>query len=335
MPSSSSTSSTFQIEYPTCNCGKPSPMRKSKTKENPGRRFLGCGNYEIFNWVHRKFHNKDVCSDLNVKKAAEFVTNIETDTQVLLENLQLGQAFEGWRDGIPTIGTFGFVPVSDFDNKNKKECGVVVVEKQEEELSSDNQEDYNHVIDWKKCKEEEVDPLLLYPAFGYCGLTTTYYYDENAPINKSEMKMSCYHEVGCEQPEGDEEKWNEMKKKKERTTLADLFSSADHSDGIHDTKPEYRTNHINPDSNSNINPVNDDLTNKKKTKKKRGQYWLGKKLIPGVGDDDTTHPIKKLNQLMTRMLKRKIHPDVLEAKTVHHQDPSTCRLFTQPEDITD
>ncbi|KAH7855616.1 hypothetical protein Vadar_026769 [Vaccinium darrowii] len=46
MPSSSSASSTFQLEYPTCNCGKPSSMRKSKTKENPGRRFLGCGNYE-------------------------------------------------------------------------------------------------------------------------------------------------------------------------------------------------------------------------------------------------------------------------------------------------
>ncbi|KAH7835231.1 hypothetical protein Vadar_024192 [Vaccinium darrowii] len=47
MPSSSSSaSSTFQIEYPTCHCGKPSPMRKSNTKENPGRRFLGCGNYE-------------------------------------------------------------------------------------------------------------------------------------------------------------------------------------------------------------------------------------------------------------------------------------------------
>ncbi|KAH7851053.1 hypothetical protein Vadar_006728 [Vaccinium darrowii] len=46
MPSSSSTTSNMQIEYPICNCGKPSPMRKSKTKENPGRRFLGCGNYE-------------------------------------------------------------------------------------------------------------------------------------------------------------------------------------------------------------------------------------------------------------------------------------------------
>ncbi|KAH7841383.1 hypothetical protein Vadar_029157 [Vaccinium darrowii] len=46
MPSSSSASSTFQLEYPICNCGKPSPIRKSKTKENPGRRFLGCGNYE-------------------------------------------------------------------------------------------------------------------------------------------------------------------------------------------------------------------------------------------------------------------------------------------------
>ncbi|KAH7847502.1 hypothetical protein Vadar_026853 [Vaccinium darrowii] len=46
MPSSSFASSTFQLEYPICNCGKPSPIRKSKTKENPGRRFLGCGNYE-------------------------------------------------------------------------------------------------------------------------------------------------------------------------------------------------------------------------------------------------------------------------------------------------
>lgn len=46
MPSSSSTSSIFQLEYPICNCGKPSPIRKSKTKENPGRRFLGCGHYE-------------------------------------------------------------------------------------------------------------------------------------------------------------------------------------------------------------------------------------------------------------------------------------------------
>ncbi|KAH7841386.1 hypothetical protein Vadar_029227 [Vaccinium darrowii] len=66
MPSSSSASSTFQIEYPTCHCGKPSPMRKSKTKENPGRRFLGCGDYEkgkkncdYFYWIDPDFKDKE------------------------------------------------------------------------------------------------------------------------------------------------------------------------------------------------------------------------------------------------------------------------------------
>ncbi|KAH7857674.1 hypothetical protein Vadar_015240 [Vaccinium darrowii] len=66
MPSSSSASSTFQIEYSICHCGKPSPMRKSKTKENPGRRFLGCGNYEkgkknceYFYWIDPDFKDKE------------------------------------------------------------------------------------------------------------------------------------------------------------------------------------------------------------------------------------------------------------------------------------
>ncbi|KAG5548687.1 hypothetical protein RHGRI_014138 [Rhododendron griersonianum] len=54
----SSSSATTQYEYPTCLCGNPAPLRRSKTIANPGRRFLGCANYEIkekrckyFYWV--------------------------------------------------------------------------------------------------------------------------------------------------------------------------------------------------------------------------------------------------------------------------------------------
>ncbi|KAH7839799.1 hypothetical protein Vadar_009060 [Vaccinium darrowii] len=73
MPSSSSASSTFQIEYPICNCGKPSPVRKSKTKENPGRRFLGCGNYEkgekncdYFYWIDPDPKDKEMEDKIEV-----------------------------------------------------------------------------------------------------------------------------------------------------------------------------------------------------------------------------------------------------------------------------
>ncbi|KAI8548315.1 hypothetical protein RHMOL_Rhmol07G0264800 [Rhododendron molle] len=30
-----------------CYCGEPTPLRKSGTQKNPGRRFFGCANYEV------------------------------------------------------------------------------------------------------------------------------------------------------------------------------------------------------------------------------------------------------------------------------------------------
>ncbi|KAI8535603.1 hypothetical protein RHMOL_Rhmol10G0186800 [Rhododendron molle] len=30
-----------------CYCGEPTPLRKSGTQKNPGRRFFGCANYEL------------------------------------------------------------------------------------------------------------------------------------------------------------------------------------------------------------------------------------------------------------------------------------------------
>ncbi|KAG5548635.1 hypothetical protein RHGRI_014100 [Rhododendron griersonianum] len=32
-----------------CFCGKPTPLRKSGTEKNPGRRFFGCANYKT--WI--------------------------------------------------------------------------------------------------------------------------------------------------------------------------------------------------------------------------------------------------------------------------------------------
>ncbi|MCL7045504.1 hypothetical protein MKW94_014373 [Papaver nudicaule] len=83
--------------------------------------------------------------------------------------------------------------------------------------------------------------------------------------------------------------------KKKRTTLAELFS-ADSVDiamkktGLDETKPE---------------------SNMKSSATKTG-HSFGKKLMPPKGE---TRVIKKLHKMVTKMLKKKIHPD-LESKQV-------------------
>ncbi|MED6222143.1 hypothetical protein PIB30_061617 [Stylosanthes scabra] len=60
MASQSSTSSQRSIRKRgslTCYCGEPPVLKCSKTKENPGRRFWSCTNYDIgrgcnfFSWA--------------------------------------------------------------------------------------------------------------------------------------------------------------------------------------------------------------------------------------------------------------------------------------------
>ncbi|CAL5339870.1 unnamed protein product [Camellia sinensis] len=133
---------------------------------------------KIFNWVHRKFHHKDGFGG-NVKKSTE------TECQVLLENVTLVEVLGGWIDGILTIGTFGFDPSTDFDQKN--ECPLVEEEEEEEDDDDD---------DMKECDDEEEQSLLV--------LTV-----------KADLRD---YEVGLDS----EELEGDMRKKK-RITLADLF----------------------------------------------------------------------------------------------------------------
>ncbi|KAH7837124.1 hypothetical protein Vadar_009940 [Vaccinium darrowii] len=106
MPSSSSASSTFQIEYQICNCGKPSPMRKSKTKENPGRRFLGCGNYEkgkkncdYFYWIDPDPKDKEMDDKIEVLQSEKRALHLKCQEmenvvqELVKENKKLKKKF--------------------------------------------------------------------------------------------------------------------------------------------------------------------------------------------------------------------------------------------------
>ncbi|GFY93525.1 NAD-dependent protein deacetylase HST1-like protein [Actinidia rufa] len=238
---------------------------------------------KIFNWVHRKFHPKDGFEQ-NGKKQPK-----ETETQVLLQHeVTLADLVDGWREGLLTIGTFGFDPFTQFDQNIV--CQVVEKEDEscdDEEYGVDYEFDYEN--DSKGLDEEELDPLVS-AAFG----------DENDHV----------YEMGFESKDSEDERWN---KKRERITLADLFSADSEVSAKGDCckmKPDYS-------KKSDLH-----------LQSKKGLSFA-KKLIPRVGDDK--RPIKKLHQLMSKMLKRKIHPDLEAEMQKTPIVPTICGLLP-PQD---
>ncbi|XP_058189920.1 protein TILLER ANGLE CONTROL 1 [Rhododendron vialii] len=220
----------------------------------------------IFNWVHRKFHHKDGFVQY-VNKAAELVTNIEMETQVLPEHVTI--------DSILTIGTFGFCPLAQLNKQN--ECLEFQKEETHEKKEHEGEKEIENEFD-----EEEVNPLL--------SNSFRSGFDEN--------DVEIY-ELGLDSTDSEDKK-GKGKEKKERITLADLLVADDSDDHVKHMKGDGRV-------------VEKDSNYKKKTDVvgvKRKGLSFAKKLIPGVGED--SRPIKKLHQLMRRMTKRKIHPDMEE-----------------------
>ncbi|XP_052194061.1 protein TILLER ANGLE CONTROL 1 [Diospyros lotus] len=242
---------------------------------------LNSSRMKIFNWVHRKFHHKEE------KSKAELV-NTEADTQVLLESVTLANVLDDWSDGILTIGTFGLDPVSVFSKINvssvfgkEEECCDELEEYGADK--GDESDEENEMEGWDK---EEVHPLVFAALDdeGGNGLN----YDEKADFimagagDGSVIPLPL--EIGLDANEDKETK------KRERTTLADLFSA----DSEIVKKRDRSKLHL--DSKRKA----DDLHPKK-------GLSFAKKLISRVGED--AHPVKKLQRMIRRMMKRKIHPD--------------------------
>ncbi|KAI8572862.1 hypothetical protein RHMOL_Rhmol01G0233000 [Rhododendron molle] len=177
-------------------------------------------------------------------------------------------------DSILTIGTFGFGPLPQLNKQN--ECLEFQKDETHEEKEHEGEKEIENEFD-----EEEVNPLL--------SNSFRSGFDEN--------DVEIY-ELGLDSTDSEGKK-GKGKEKKERITLADLLVADDSDDHVKYMKGDGRV-------------VDKDSNYKKKTDvgvKKKGLSFA-KKLIPGVGED--SRPIKKLHQLMRRMTKRKIHPDMEE-----------------------
>ncbi|OAY48963.1 protein TILLER ANGLE CONTROL 1 [Manihot esculenta] len=253
---------------------------------------------KIFNWVQRRFHHGALKDGLarNVKKAESITSG--ADKQALLKQVALVDVLDGWKGGILTIGTLGLDPLKPFNQQH--EYLVLETEGGEEDDGDDynddeeEQEEYSvhsdeedSNVDEDEDEKEEENPLI-FTRFQHNFEELTSSFGANAAksedimiIDPTETKSNIHDN-------------DQRKRKGERITLAELFLADS------DVKKKPESFEVEPDSG------------KKPAFRGKNGLSFAKKLIPNVGED--SRPIKKFHQLMRRMLKRKIHPE-LEGKT--------------------
>ncbi|KAL8114028.1 hypothetical protein AgCh_021063 [Apium graveolens] len=254
---------------------------------------------KIFNWVHCKFH-KDGWSNGQVKKKPESDT---VDDQ----HVPLADAIASWRHGILTIGTLGFDPLKHFNQLNE----IQLVSNEQDE-NEDNTDEYEQDTSGEKCIEEEngdQEPLIQHaakPEFNSCrrhdnnGLPHFNFHDQEpnivyTSVDYVDADKSNNYNFGTD-------KKREMEG--ERVTLADLFL-ADCEEFI-GVKPHMH------DDNTTVVMIQTEDNNYHMIKKAEEAIIspAAKMPVPKTKEDwHSPRPIKKINRLMTKMLKRKIHPE--------------------------
>ncbi|CAN4125031.1 unnamed protein product [Withania somnifera] len=227
---------------------------------------------KILNWVHRKFHQKDGKKDIDELKISNEV--IGHDTQILLQDASCAHMLDIWNGGILTIGTFGFDPLKSVQDQ-QSDIDIESQEDEEEEYYSVENEIQESEIPFTDEGNEELYPLI----FANIG--------DHEVINEAIIESNNNSSA--------ESNINKMMKK-ERITLADLFSAdSDHHPKA--DRPAGKSTEVEistKNHNSSIQVI-------------KGLSFA-KKLIPRVKDEP--RPIQKLKKLMTKVLKRKVHPDI-------------------------
>lgn len=209
----------------------------------------------------------------NVKKTESIA--IDSNTKALLEQVALVDVLDGWKDGILTIGTFGFDPIKPFDQP--EDSFIFESEEEEEEAENDSvnkdddlDEDDNIIVE-----EEEVNPLI-FTTFGHnfkdIASAAAAGHVEKGGVPSTPFVGSS-NELRFE-GSTDSEKGNNRR----RTTLADLFSE---DSGINYKK----TTSVEVEQNAG----------KKQSARTKNGLSIAKKFIPNVKED--SRPIKKIHQV--------------------------------------
>ncbi|KAI5647088.1 hypothetical protein M9H77_33093 [Catharanthus roseus] len=301
---------------------------------------------KIFNWVHRRFTHKGGFNE-NVKKEDEEESCIFTkdiEAQALLANIvvthDLMLDVGSWKGGLLSIGTLG--GLGDFThvqvqvqhpNYHAKEKEEALMEVEDAEYYS-AQCDLEYDNDEKE-EGEEMNPLLIEGGGGSNSNRRHYEIVSPPPppppaptrarapaaaaaaAAAAASVLLTIDATPLSLAGGDDrdrsKKWDHSisTTKKERVTLADLFSAeSDHDHEARITKVSKINRKV---------PAGDFIC-----KKTGPHHHSSKKLmISGKFKDDSARPMKKLGQMMKRMMKRKIHPDAAQTKHIIKDDRLT------------
>ncbi|CAJ2663095.1 unnamed protein product [Trifolium pratense] len=240
---------------------------------------------KIFNWVHKKFHhNNSTLKDgfaSNMKKTESTMNN--NDNQALLKQVALTDMLGGWKDGILTIGTLGYDPLESINHH--KNYFSLEAEKQHDLVDDDVEKFYN-------VEKEELNPLInnTFNENNFEDVVCENHDDIDA-IKEDEIMIMNFKEIVevphviCHEIMEANDVESDQKK---RITLADLFLA----DSDVKMKLDYHAAKVMVEASEKPN-----------LKAKNGLSFA-KKIIPNA------HPMKDIK----KMLKRKIHPDLVDVK---------------------
>nr|XP_043621825.1 protein TILLER ANGLE CONTROL 1 [Erigeron canadensis] len=259
---------------------------------------------KIFNWVHRRFHHK--YEEQDATKAAEVTENGKDKLALLNDNNEPPldhSVFDGWKEGILAIGTFGFDPALSKDIEQEEAYVCDNATRDEVSTDEDEEEDMEHPLVLKACKHGFFDDHKKddhhYKYLPQCDeISQLNDHDEDGVVEDTDdlMMMMKY----------------QKKAAGERITLADLFLADSQKIALLNNKLQHLADdedrvkakvdkNLLADESINVkHDLNDDrvtlISNKKLTK------------------DHAARPIKKINRMVRKMLKKKIHPDVENQK---------------------
>ncbi|KAG9151781.1 hypothetical protein Leryth_002061 [Lithospermum erythrorhizon] len=260
---------------------------------------------KIFNWMNRKFGSKD---ERSLKKG-EFIAK-ETDKKPLIENVDAVDVIDvDWRDNLLTIGTLGFDQLQKFIPGNDEYFDNLFPEQNEEKFENDYDDEYpveeffeeNNEV--HATKFNSLSPVLT-------NLQSDLVKDDGIKsINGNTLQpINTRNENNVDDCGSLLEVKDFRDVKKKKVTLAELFSA----ETIEDMK-----------GNNNEKDKEKTIMSKSTSGHSKHSLSSAKKLIPGVARVDA-RLAHKLNRMVTRMLKKKIHPD--PASQGKHQRISRIKL---------
>ncbi|KAK9758103.1 hypothetical protein RND81_01G207200 [Saponaria officinalis] len=278
---------------------------------------------KVFNWVTRRLLNVSSCIAVLPDEAKENTHNVSykhdvEETQALLEHgahmVMDIDVLEDWKDGLLAIGTLAIGPLetTTFKFIDKFDNNTIDLQEQQHYHNLTYNNSYNN-------NNMEENPLMNVEMFSH------ELDNDNDNDNVVENNEIIDNQVTKD----------ECQIIKKRVTLADLFlEDSNHSlvkklgdkpgDNEDDVKIVLKTR-----QNPSIVTTKPCVKMIKPTSRTKQGLSTAKKFLK-----EDVRPLKKINQLMKRMMKKKIHPDFDGKMHANMEMPTTSEDFETNESAT-